>query len=470
MRNDYNSESCVDVAPIMRAPSHKYAKKCDEIAAKVVEINQIVQKSANCTIDARKDYIKDAVQGLQFSESTIDLVERGAIQLAEGDVTPLIGNYTFATLNMIVQEVGSSIENDTLLSLAFPDKLVPEYNVILDRITGVSGILPEFAGDSAPIPTARPLDTYALQYRAGLWAARTILTAKHIEFDRRRGGTGFNERGIAQLVAYNTTNLITQAITRKKYLLNQAIFFNGFSYNGADITSNIPAQNYIPMSSPLGTLNADGSVEYNNDPLYNSFIQLTNILNDTRFLKYRRYIRGILTNGADLQAIMNHPNLKAVTNLMVSNTMSLGNRKLSIQMGNLVKELTAYYAPSFEFPLLADDDVWVGQNPDGVMKTSPNDATDPNSAQNFFVPRGYMYVLLDLQAMGGQNGAFHLTLNEVDPNVQSPAMGLFTGVFSRNLNNSDTTNRLDIVASFAGAPAVYMPEAQFILTRLYQNV
>ena len=49
-------------------------------------------------------------------------------------------------------------------------------------------------------------------------------------------------------------------------------------------------------------------------------------------------------------------------------------------------------------------------------------------------------------------------------------MGLFTGVFNRNLENSDTVNRLDIVASLAGAPAVYMPEACFTLTGLYSNV
>jgi len=54
--------------------------------------------------------------------------------------------------------------------------------------------------------------------------------------------------------------------------------------------------------------------------------------------------------------------------------------------------------------------------------------------------------------------------------VDSPAMGLFTGVFSRNLHNADTVNRIDVVASLAGAPAIYMPEAQFFLTGLYNNV
>jgi len=132
--------------------------------------------------------------------------------------------------------------------------------------------------------------------------------------------------------------------------------------------------------------------------------------------------------------------------------------------------MNAYYAPSFEFPLLADDDVWVNQNNDGTTKVSPNDATNASSAQQFFVPRGKMFVILDLTPMGGQMGAFHLTYNEVDPNIEAPAMGLFTGVFNRNLYNADTVNRIDIVAALSGNPAVYMPEAFFVLTGLYSNV
>ena len=78
--------------------------------------------------------------------------------------------------------------------------------------------------------------------------------------------------------------------------------------------------------------------------------------------------------------------------------------------------------------------------------------------------------MLDLTPMGGQNGAFQLTYNEVDPNIEAPAMGLYTGVFNRNLHNADTVNRIDIVGALSGAPAIYMPEAQFILTGLYSNV
>lgn len=123
----------------------------------------------------------------------------------------------------------------------------------------------------------------------------------------------------------------------------------------------------------------------------------------------------------------------------------------------MTKELNAYYAPSFEFPLLADDDVWVNQTTAGIMD---------NTKQNFFVPRGKMYITW-LDPMGGQSGA-SITYNQVDPNVESQAMGLFTGVFARNLYNSDTINRT-ILLGFISAPAVYMPEAQFVLTTLYSN-
>jgi hypothetical protein len=455
-------------------PEHKFRLKTDiskaqqEIVMKCLEFNEAVRKIPELTQgDKAKDKQIKLAEGLEMSESTLNTLEFAGF---DGQTAP-IGNWTFGSLNMLIQEVGSSVEKDTILSLAFPDKSLPMYESLVDRIVGNTGILPEFGSDSSTLPTVRNLDTYGVIFQPGLWGGRTMLNAKDIMFARKRGNTSFDDRGIGQLVAYNSVNMVTQAMTRKKYLLNQAIFFNGFSYAGGTIASNIPNGNYIAMYEPLGTLNADGSVTYSNtDPLYNPFIAFTNILNNPIFLKYRRYIRGLICNGADLQAIMNHPNVKATTNLLMAAGTSLGNKKMEVQIGDMVKELNAYYAPSFEFPLLADDDVWVGQNADGTTKVTPNDATSANSAQNFFVPRGKLYVLLDLTPMGGQVGAFHLTYNEVDPNIDAPSMGLFTGVFNRNLNNSDTVNRLDIVAALAGAPAVYMPEANFVLTGLYDNV
>lgn len=396
---------------------------------------------------------------LEFSEGAVKGME---LQFDSADpATPFVGNWTTGTLNLLIQEVGSSMEKDTVLSLEFPDKTVPEYMVILDRMSPNSGILPEFDGDSATLPTVRLLDTYGLQYQPGLWAGRCSIGSKDIMFARQRGNVDFATRGFGQMVAYNTVNLTTMALTRKKQLLSDAIFNNGFTYAGQTINSNIPSGNYIAMEA-MGVLNGDGSVTYSNaDPLYTPFIAMTNILNNPAFLKYRDYMVGIMLNSADLQAIMNQPNVKPVTNLLAAGSTSLSSKKLTVQIGDQTKELMSYYAPGFEIPLLADGEVWLGQNADGTAN---------ESAQNFFIPRGSMKILLDLTSIGGLSGAFHLTYNQVDPNVESPAQGLFMGVFPRNLYNSDNVNRLDMVAALAGAPAVYMPEAQFILNNLYSNV
>lgn len=439
------------------------------------EHNDMVEKYVAFSEGLKHDTIKNSAskvvklaEKLEFSEFGLANVEKTFAEVSCGyqfadPNAPFLGNWTAGTLNMLIQEVGSSMEKDTLLNLCFPDKQVPQYVVALDRIAPNTGILPEFGGSNSTLPTIRPLDTYILEYEPGLWGGRIPLNAKDITFARKRGEITLAERGIGQLVAYNTVYGVTQALTRKKYMLNQAIFNNGFTYGGTTIASNIPTGNYIPWSSPMGTLDtATGAVTYfNTDPTYNPFIEITNIVNNPIFLKYQNYIRGIAINIADLRAIMNHPNVKATTNLLMAAGKSLTTKTLQVQIGDVVKELNSYYAPSFDIPLLADGDVWESQNADGTAN---------NDAQNFFIPRGQMFVIMDLTSVGGQLGAFHLTINEVDPNVDTPAMGLFTGVFQRNLSNSDVTNRLDIVAALAGGPAVYMPEAVFVLNGMYENV
>jgi hypothetical protein len=465
----YNESLVSDQKVVMSTDLSQFAKSikpsvANGIVEKCLEFSEAVMHPS---LKGKTDHLAQVARGLEFSEESIN-----GLQLSADDVaTPAIGNWTFGSLNMLIQEIGSNIDKDTTLSLAFPDKAVPMYKVLLDRIAPNTGILPEFDGNNSVLPTVRPLDTFGLVYQPALYAGRTMLTSRDIMFARKRGELDFSDRGIGQLVAYNSVNLITQAMTRKKYLLNQAVFFNGFTYAGQTIASNIPSGNYIALYESMGVLNANGSVTYSTvDPLFTPFIAITNILNNPLFLKYRHYIKGIVVNGADMQAIMNHPNVKPVTNFLLAAGGSLSGKKMEVQIGDMVKELNTYYAPGFEFPLIPDDGVWQNQNADGTAQTTPNDATNPLSAQEFFVPRGKMYVLLDLTPAGGQNGAFHLTYNEVDPNIEAPAMGLFTGVFNRNLENADTVNRLDIVSALAGAPAVYMPEAQFILTGLYSNV
>lgn len=434
----------------------KLSDKHQEIVEKALEFSE------KLATDTRLQNLtllqtQNLAQGMDFSEATVKGME---VQFSDPAV-PFVGNWTTGTLNMVIQEVGSSMEPNTLLSMEFPDKPNPELLVILDRMSPNSGILPEFDGESSSLPGIRPLDSYGVQYEPGLWAGRCSIGSKQIMFARQRGGKDFATRGFGQMIAYNTVNLTTQALTRKKQLLVAAIFNNGFTYAGQTINSNIPAGNYVALES-MGALNADGSVTYaNSDPLYSPLTAITNILNNPEFLKYREYMVGIVMNAADLQAIMNHPNVKPVTNIFSAASASLGSRKLTLQIGDMTKELFGYYAPGFDVPLMADASVWLGQNADG---------TADDSAQNFFIPRGSMKVMLDLTSVGGQSGAFHLTYNQVDPNADNPAMGLFLGAFPRNLNNSDTVNRMDMVVGLAGAPAVYMPEAQFILNSLYSNV
>lgn len=412
----------------------------------------------------------DTAKELGFSEQSIDAIEslcqsreNKTLEFAGYDNdTQFVGNWTTGTLNILAQEVGSSLDPNFALSLEFPDKAVPMWNVIIDRIKGTSGILPEADGDTAPIPTVPPLDTYGMMFQPGLWGARTPIGAKDIFFGRKRGGGGFDERGIAQIVAYNTVNLMSKSFARKKQTLSDAIFKNGFTYAGANISSNIPASNFVPMQ-PIGTLNPDGSVTYDtSDPYYNPFISITNLVNNPVFYKFRQYIIGILVSAADLQAIMNHPQVRAVSNILMAGSTSLGKRTLNVQIGDLSRNFTAFYAPGFDIPLIADAEQWQSENLDGT--------TDNNTRSNLIVPRGYMKVMLDLSSFGAQQGAFHLTYNQFDPNIEMPAMGYFQGVFPRNLVNSDNTNRIDIVGSLSGAPAVYMPEAQFIITGLYDNV
>ena len=456
-----NNHNVIDIPTVWDI--NKLGHEQSQIVDKCLAFNETVAKAPNKSIHN----LEKLAQGLELSEKTIE-----GIQLSADDyATPAISNWTFGTLNMLIQEVGSSIEKDTLLSISFPDKSIPMYKAMIDRIVGNTGIAPEFNGNSSTLPTIRPLDTYGLTYEPGLWGARTFINSKDLAYARKRGTGDFNQRGYGQLVAYNAVNVVTQCFTRKKYLLNQAIFNNSFSYGGQSVSSNIPSSNFISLYQPMGTLNADSSVTYaNSDPLYTPIIAITNIVANPIFLKYRKYIKGILCNDADLQAIVNHPNVKPTTNALMMGGISLGNKTLKMQIGDVVKELTAYYAPSFDIPLLSDGDVWVGQNADGTTKVTPNDATNSSSAQNFFVPRGKMFVLLDLTPIGGVLGNFLLTYNEVDPNIEAPAMGLYTGVFNRNLNNSDTVNRLDIVGVLSGAPAVLMPEACFVIDGLYSNV
>lgn len=73
-----------------------------------------------------------------------------------------------------------------------------------------------------------------------------------------------------------------QLLVRNIYLI-VFIFHNGFTYAGQTINSVIPTENFIALSAPIGTLNADGSVTYATTDYNISFVQMTNILNNSKF-------------------------------------------------------------------------------------------------------------------------------------------------------------------------------------------
>ncbi len=438
-----------EVAQISNLPDD-LKSKADLCVEKMVAFSEFAKKNSH--VFEKKESIKNVMKDLEFSESTV----KTALKFADGDGVGggLIGNWTISSLNMFIQEVGSSVNQNTVLNAIFPDKPVASYNVILDRIQGNNGIAGEFGGDNSVLPVVDPLYTYEKSYKPALFASKTWISAKQMMYFRKRGESVFDDRGLGQLVSYNMVNLTIQQLTRKKQLLADAVFNNGFAYAGGTINSNIPSGNYFTVA-PMGTLLPNGLCDYSTlDPYYNPFRQLGSIINNPIFRKYLPYVKGVVVNSMDLINMTNHPNVQAIMNAMNTTIAAIKEVK-TLQINNVAVELATYLLPGFEFPIFSDADAWV----------------QTDGTQNFFIPQGQFFVVLDLSAMGASTlGAFHLTYNEVDPNATSPAQGLFAGVFARNLNTSDTTNRLDIVASLSGGPAIYMSEAIFVGNGLYSNV
>jgi hypothetical protein len=380
-------------------------------------------------------------------------------------LAPIVGSYTAAGLGLLIQAVGTGMQRFSALDLMFPNKTVESYNSWLDRMKPATGIMSEYGGDNAMLSNVRPLDTYTVSYTPGIWGNKLSLNSKMMTFGRELGGKNLDGRGIGQRIAYNMEYLYKMGYTRKKYSLVEMLFNNGYTYAGGIQASNIPAANYIEMYESMGTLNVDGSVTYSTtDPTYTPMQAISSVLNNPIFIKYREAVSGIYVNHADMMAMVNHPNVKPVTNYLAMGALK-ERGKVKVVMDNIEQELNTYWAPGFDIPFLSDGDVWENQN---------NDGTPNNASQQFFVPRGAMMIVLDFKKLNDvkqrQFGAYHLCYNEVDPNSEAPAMGFFAGTFSRNLNNSNVTNQLDLVVALAGNPAMYMPEACFFITGLYSNV
>jgi hypothetical protein len=413
-----------------------------------------------------------ATEEANLTSGSIRMNEYGGLRFSAGDSPMVPGNWTVASLNMVVQEVGSSMSPTFILSEMFPDMSVPQQTVFLDKYAPNTGALPPYVnGATTPLPVVNPLQSKVLQYQSGLFGARTIIDDQTMAYVRQRGNPNFGVNGLAQTLAVNTQNLLTQAYTRKKLLISETIFNNGFNYDGASINSNIPTANFLSMT-PIGSISANGTVTYNTDPLYNPLTVLFQLVNNPAILKYRQYMRGIVFNSVDLSNIMNHPAVKAVTNAWTTATAGRWSTNPQNMQSGILNSILTYYNPSFEIPLIGDTDVWQDQTIDGQPSTSPNDFTNPNSAQRQFIPTGKAVILMDFSRAGGMVatpiGSFINTINKVDPAMQ--AMGLFTGVFTRNLTNSDNINSIQLVTALAGAPALYRNEAIFVLKDIYSNI
>lgn len=455
MNLNYNDEFCRDT-PVIQCLS--LSDEHNVILDKYMRVNEAIKASP---LNATPRSLLNHQDKLQLSEGVVQslIYANQNLQLSASDLSaPIIGKWTFAALNLLIQEVGTSLDPSCPLDLIFPDKPVNSYTVMLDRLKGNSGVADPFFGDNNPITTVQQLDQYGISYKSALFANRIAITSQSLLFTRELGMSSFDQRGIGQLISYNMVNLTTMMFTRKKIMLYDMIFKNSYAWGQQIINSNIPAENFLPMQ-PMGVLNANGTVTYNtSDPFYNPVLQFTQILNNPIFIKYRRYVKGLLMNTADIMAVMNHPNIKTVTNFFLAGTSG---ENMQIKIGNISRDIAKYYAPSFDFPLIGDDSFYVGTGPDGQIN---------NNDQRFLLPRGAIYILLDLTSINAQQGAMHLTYNQVDPNVEDPTCGIYSGVFSKNLTNSETTNTIYLVCSGAFAPGLYMSEAQFIITGMYSNV
>lgn len=415
------------------------------------------------SVEKFKDATADIADKLNFSEESINVLQNSVSKLNDQDILQFAANspmtngvdiggaQTSAFLPFLVQEVGTQVDQRSVLSTVLTDKICPTFTVQLDRLAPNLGIAPETYGDSTPIFRTPLLDSKVQEYSAGSWGVACEISPSKMNYSRQLGGgnAGLATRGFGQMIAYNQVNLLTQCLVRKNYTMYQAVFNNGFSYGGRTISSNIPTENNL-IINPMGVLNVDGSVTYNTtNPIYTPLIELTNILNNPVFIKYRPYIKGILMNAADLQAIMNHPNVKSVTNWT-----NASREKLSEIVPNLTSSVIGYYAPGFTYPLIGDAGGWL--------------STD--KVWNWYIPRGKMFIMLDFPDMG----AYHLTINEFDPaNAMpgaTPTCGLFSAMFNRNLTNSENSNKVILVSTLAGAPALYRTEAFFTIDGLYSNV
>jgi hypothetical protein len=403
---------------------------------------------------------------LEFSEGN----GQGALDGNAVSGNPITSN-TFASLGIVSEIVGSNLNPQTLAGMILPDSPVNAYEVEADIVGGVSGILPYSGHDQNIISQISPRPTAGVVYRSALWTGICTLQGALLTNIRKMGSKNFSSRGVVQQITYNSIMMKTQADTLRNVLKNNALAYNEFLWGDQNIAMGIPDENYLAIS-PMGTYDSStGLCDYNNpDPYYNPIKALANIINLPHLRKYRQYIRGFIMNAGDFQNVMNYPTIQSLIQATMTAGMALPNVKRSIdQIKELGINLGHLYAPLNNIPIYPDDAVWVGQYADGTMN---------NDEQNYYVPTGTIYVLMDLPNIYGPIGNFLLTYNPNDGNYQgndesgelAQTKGLYMNVAERNWNNSDGGPRINLIVSLAGAPAIYNPQNVFIISGLYSNI
>lgn len=383
----------------------------------------------------------------------------------------LLGAYTLEQLNVLVSDVGSSVDRSNAITDMVPDVSQTSYNTMSTIWDKIAGIAPEVGTDSSQIPTVQMLGNRQQTFNNGMWGFKISINSQAMFFQKKMGGTSsFNDDGLQQLIALHTVMGQTLINTRKKKTIIDGILTNSFTYNGRTLSLGIPESNVLNMK-PIGTLNADGSVS-GMDPNQNILNEINEMFASPRLqADLVKYMKGIIFNDWDLSTIMNAQQTKYVMNFFATGA-KLDNVATSEKMKKLYEKFAHYYlnpAVLGNLYLGGVSDVWV--QADQYGQSTPADLTNDNT--KYFLPRGR--AIIDTDYASAPNNSIGASLqwantpNQMDPNQS--AMGEFTAVIPRNLMNTENImNRLDLVFSLSGGLRPIRPKGIWTVNNIYSNV
>lgn len=455
--------------------------KTQEIVERSEVLDQMLLKGSASEKDlseALSIEINESGDTLEVTDSLMaQLSERGEMIAELGDsafapASNTIGNFTFGSLGMLISEVGSTLTKDFSLTTMLPDLTVEEFKVMVERVSRVAGQIADWA-PNAEFPAVRPLDTYAYEFEPAFNAGEVKLGAQEIFYARKKGGGNFKDRGLRQLVAMNSVNLLGKINAKKKNNIVNTLLGNGFQWLGQTFAAGIPSQNvWSPPSAWWTVSKTTGVITYNNTTSY-PLIDLASMISSwIALLPYRHAIKAIVFSYQDLVTLLNHPN--------VSDAYGSGGLKNYLAMShdnnffkNLGDRILSYVLPSHpDVKLIADKDIYVPEAADGsarfaytVNGVNVDPLSTPTSgtvSPTSFIPSGNAMIILDMSDIGAKLGAYHLTINPSSSNFDKPMMGYNLEV-KNVVNQPSSAPSISIVGSLAGAPAIYMPEAVFIM-------